>query len=386
MSREDARRTRTQVPLSSRGSRGQQPLGVPLGEGGFRGMTHTLDLQKKKLFNENGDRDWGKRRMIGGNTTNLIELNNVKYDWATKMYRTMMNNFWIPEEIPLAQDAKDYKFLSPEERQSYDKIISFLIFLDSLQTANLPNINEYITAPEVNLCLTVQTFQEAVHSQSYSYILDSVCSAEVRDDIYNQWREDKHLARRNRFITDLYEQFIDEPTTPNLMRTIMANYILEGIYFYSGFSFFYALGRQGKMLGTVSEIKYIQRDELTHLALFQNIFREIRKENPELFTDELIEDLRGMMKTAVQHEIEWGQYITDNKINGLSNEIIDQYIKYISNERMKKLGLEILYPEVVDHPMKWVESFSNMNSMKTDFFEQKVTNYSKSSNLNWDDL
>ncbi|MBJ6363905.1 ribonucleotide-diphosphate reductase subunit beta [Paenibacillus sp. GCM10012307] len=345
-----------------------------------------MELSRKKLFNEDGDRDWGKRRMIGGNTTNLIELNNVKYDWATKMYRTMMNNFWIPEEIPLAQDAKDYKNLSHSERNSYDKIISFLIFLDSLQTANLPNINEYITAPEVNLILTVHTFQEAVHSQSYSYILDSVCSAEVRDQIYNLWREDKNLLKRNRFITDLYENFIADPSAQNLIKTIMANYILEGIYFYSGFSFFYALGRQGKMLGTVSEIKYIQRDELTHLALFQGIFREIRKENPELFTPVLIEELRQMMRTAVQHEIAWGQYITNNQIAGLTNEIIDQYIKFLSNERLKKLGLDILYPEVTEHPMKWVESFSNMNGMKTDFFEQKVTNYSKSSNMNWGDL
>jgi ribonucleoside-diphosphate reductase beta chain len=166
----------------------------------------------------------------------------------------------------------------------------------------------------------------------------------------------------------------------------MANYILEGIYFYSGFSFFYALGRQGKMLGTVSEIKYIQRDELTHLALFQGIFREIRKENPKLFTRELIEDLRDMMRTAVEHEIAWGQYITDNRISGLNNEIIDRYIKYLSNERLKKLDLEILYPEIAEHPMRWVESFSNMNGIKTDFFEQKVTNYSKSANLDWDEL
>ncbi len=345
-----------------------------------------MQLEKKKLFNEHGERDWGKRRIIGGNTTNLIELNNVKYEWTTKMYRTMMNNFWIPEEIPLAQDAKDYKLLSSAERQSYDKILSFLIFLDSLQTANLPNINEYITAPEVNLCLTVQTFQEAVHSQSYSYILDSVCSAEVRDQIYNEWRNDKHLLQRNRFITDLYESFVGDPSAANLIRTIMANYILEGIYFYSGFSFFFALGRQGKMLGTVSEIKYIQRDELTHLALFQNIFREVRKENPELFTEALIEDLRKMMRTAVEHEIVWGQYITRNQISGLSDEVLEQYIQYLSNERLSKLGLEILYPDVTQHPMRWVESFSNMNGMKTDFFEQKVTNYSKSSNLNWDDL
>ncbi|WP_274649345.1 ribonucleotide-diphosphate reductase subunit beta [Paenibacillus humicola] len=345
-----------------------------------------MELQKKKLFNEDGDRDWGKRRMIGGNTTNLIELNNVKYDWATRMYRTMMNNFWIPEEIPLAQDAKDYRNLTLSERNSYDKIISFLIFLDSLQTANLPNVNEYITAPEVNLCLTVHTFQEAVHSQSYSYILDSVCSAEVRDQIYNLWREDKNLLKRNRFITDLYENFIANPSSQNLVKTIMANYILEGIYFYSGFSFFYALGRQGKMLGTVSEIKYIQRDELTHLALFQGIFREIRKENPELFTPVFVEELRQMMRTAVENEIEWGQYITNNQIAGITNEIIDQYIKFLSNERLSKLGLDILYPEISEHPMRWVESFSNMNGMKTDFFEQKVTNYSKSSNLNWGDL
>jgi ribonucleoside-diphosphate reductase beta chain len=343
-------------------------------------------LEKKKLFNEHGDRDWGQRRMIGGNTTNLIELNNVKYEWATKMYRTMMNNFWIPEEIPLAQDAKDYKALTTEERQSYDKIISFLIFLDSLQTANLPNINEFITAPEVNLILTIHTFQEAVHSQSYSYILDSVCSAEARDRIYNEWREDKHLLERNRFITDLYERFLEDPSEGNLLRTIMANYILEGIYFYSGFSFFYALGRQGKMLGTVSEIKYIQRDELTHLALFQQIFRELRRENPELFTPEMLGELRDMMRTAAEHEIAWGQYITANRIAGLSNELIEQYIKYLANERLKKLDLEPLYPDVVEHPMKWVESFSNMNGMKTDFFEQKVTNYTKSSNLNWGEL
>jgi ribonucleoside-diphosphate reductase beta chain len=343
-------------------------------------------LEKKKLFNEHGDRDWGQRRIIGGNTTNLIELNNVKYEWATKMYRTMMNNFWIPEEIPLAQDAKDYKALTPEERQSYDKIISFLIFLDSLQTANLPNINEFITAPEVNLILTIHTFQEAVHSQSYSYILDSVCSAEARDRIYNEWREDKHLLERNRFITDLYEQFLEDPSEANLLRTIMANYILEGIYFYSGFSFFYALGRQGKMLGTVSEIKYIQRDELTHLALFQHIFRELRRENPELFTPETVEELRGMMKTAAEHEIAWGQYITANRIAGLSDELIALYIKYLANERLKKLELEPLYPEATEHPMKWVESFSNLNGMKTDFFEQKVTNYTKSSNLNWGEL
>lgn len=345
-----------------------------------------MELTKKKLFNEHGDRDWGKRKIIGGNTTNLIELNNVKYDWAYKLYRGMMNNFWIPEEIPLAQDAKDYPNLTDAERESYEKILSFLIFLDSLLTANLPNINEYITAPEVNMVLTVHTFQEAVHSQSYGYILESVCSPETRDRIYNVWRDDEHLLRRNRFITDQFERFIDEPNDRNLLRAVMANYILEGIYFYSGFSFFFSLARRGKMTGTATEIKYIQRDEFTHLALFQNIFHEIRKENPALFTQDMVKELREMMKTGVKHEIEWGQYIIGNGIAGLNNETIERYIKYLSNQRLKRVNLEILYPDVPEHPMSWVEGFSDLNRTKTDFFEQKVTNYSKSSNLNWDEL
>lgn len=135
-----------------------------------------MELKPKALFNKDGDTDLTKRRMINGNTTNLNDFNNVKYDWTSQWYRQAMNNFWIPEEINLSQDIKDYRNLTDEERTAYDKILSFLVFLDSLQTANLPNIGAYITANEVNLCLTIQAFQEAVHSQSYSYMLDTICS------------------------------------------------------------------------------------------------------------------------------------------------------------------------------------------------------------------
>ena len=343
-------------------------------------------LQRTPLFNASGDRDWGKRRIIGGNTTNLIELNNIKYEWAYPMYRLMMNNFWIPEEIALSDDARQYPHLSAAEKRSFTKILSFLIFLDSIQTHNLPNINEYITAPEVNLCLTLHAFQEAVHSQSYGYLLDSIVSADVRDAVYNEWRYDDHLLTRNQFITDRYEAFIQDPSEDNLIKTVMANYILEGIYFYSGFSFFYALGRQGKMLGTVSEIKYIQRDELTHLALFRKIFLEIKNENPHLFDAALLEALRAMMAQAVEHEIAWGKYVTNDEIEGLSAKEIDQYIRYLANSRLTAIQMAPLYPEITEHPMPWVDQFAAMNSLKTDFFEQKVTNYTKSSNLKWEDL
>lgn len=102
-------------------------------------------LKKKALFNEHGDIEVTKRRMINGNTTNLNDFNNMKYPWVSDWYRQAMNNFWVPEEINLNQDVKDYRRLSKAEKTAYDKILSFLVFLDSLQTANLPNVSAYIT-------------------------------------------------------------------------------------------------------------------------------------------------------------------------------------------------------------------------------------------------
>ena len=236
-----------------------------------------MELQKKALFNAQGDTDVRKRRMIGGNTTNLNDFNNMKYTWVSSWYRQAMNNFWIPEEINLTQDIKDYRLLTQEERTAYDKILSFLVFLDSVQTANLPNIGEYITANEINLCLTIQAFQEAVHSQSYSYMLDSICPPAKRDEILYQWKFDEHLLKRNEFIGEQYNAFLEHRDREHLVKTMMANYILEGIYFYSGFMFFYNLGRTGKMSGSAQEIRYINRDENTHLWLFCNILLELQK-------------------------------------------------------------------------------------------------------------
>ncbi len=105
-------------------------------------LTDNQTLVKKPLFNPNGDLDVRDRRMIGGNTTNLNDFNNMKYTWVSSWYRQAMNNFWIPEEINLTQDVTDYPRLSEAERAAYDKILSFLVFLDSLQSANLPNIAE----------------------------------------------------------------------------------------------------------------------------------------------------------------------------------------------------------------------------------------------------
>lgn len=340
-----------------------------------------MNINKKPLFNENGDIEINKKRMINGNTTNLNDFNNMKYTWVSDWYRQAMNNFWVPEEINLSQDLKDYNRLSIEERNAYDKILSFLIFLDSIQTANLGNINNYITASEVNLCLTIQAFQEAVHSQSYSYMLDTICSPEKRNEILYQWKNDKILLERNKFIGELYNNFLVRPTTENLVKTVMANYILEGIYFYSGFMFFYNLERNGKMSGSAQEIRYINRDENTHLWLFRNVIRELQREEVKIFTEGLKNELREMMKIAVEHEISWGNYVIGDKIQGINKNLIQSYIKYLGNKRLKDIELAPIYEGYDKNPAEWVDILSDANSVKTDFFEAKSTAYSKASTL-----
>ena len=340
-----------------------------------------MEIKRKILFNEFGDTEVSKKRMINGNSTNLNDFNNMKYNWASDWYRQAMNNFWIPEEINLSQDTKDYQKLLFHEKEAYDKILSFLIFLDSIQTANISNISSYITASEVNLCLTIQAFQEAVHSQSYSYMLDSICSPEKRNEILYQWKEDKILLERNKFIGDLYNNFINNPNRENLLRTIMANYILEGIYFYSGFMFFYNLERNGKMPGSAQEIRYINRDENTHLWLFMNIIKELQHEEPSLFTKEMKEELVNMVKSGVEIEIAWGKYAIGDNINGINNKLIEDYIKYLGNLRLSAIGLPELYEGYDKNPASWVDVLSDPNAVKTDFFEAKSTAYAKASTL-----
>ena len=345
------------------------------------------ELQRKALFNENGDIELSKRRMLNGNTTNLNDFNNMKYSWVSDWYRQAMNNFWIPEEINLSQDVKDYRNLSENEKNAYDKILSFLVFLDSIQTANLPSIGEYITANEINLCLTIQAYQEAVHSQSYGYILDSICSPEERMSILYQGKDDELLLARNKFIGEQYNDFYNNRTKYNLVKTAIANYVLEGIYFYSGFMFFYSLGRIGKMPGTVQEIRYINRDENTHLWLFRSIILELKKEESEIFTQENIDIFRSMIKQAVEEEIKWARYAIGENIQGLSMTMIEDYLKYLGNLRCRGLGFENIYPGYEKEPtsMSWVSEYSDPNAIKTDFFEAKVSAYAKSTVIE-DDL
>ncbi len=339
-------------------------------------------MERKKVYNPESDENVTNRKIFGGNPTGIFELNKIKYQWAYKLWDIMLNNTWFPKEVDMTGDVRDYKNLCEAEKNAYDKALSQLIFMDSLQTNNLiDNINPYITSPEINLILVRQAFEEALHAQSYAVMVDSISTN--TEEIYDMWRQDKRLKNKNDTIAKVYEELAQNPTDEGIVKAMFANQILEGIYFYSGFTFFYTLARSGKMLGSAQMIRFIQRDEITHLLIFQNMINSTRKERPELFTKELIDDVYKMFEEAVELEVAWGQYITEGQLLGLTDEIIDQYIKYLADQRLNAVGLEKLYNAT--HPIKWVDNFSKFNDQKTNFFEGNVTNYSKGS-LDFDDF
>lgn len=128
-----------------------------------------------------------------------------------------------------------------------------------------------------------------------------------REEIYNKWREDKVLLERNKYIAEIIRIFIDNRNDKNFARVLVANFLLEGLYFYNGFNFFYNLAARSLMIGTADEIKYINRDELTHCVIFANIIKEIRQERHDFFNDD---EIYEMFAKATEQEINWSNILS----------------------------------------------------------------------------
>jgi ribonucleoside-diphosphate reductase beta chain len=340
------------------------------------------EINKKTIYNPQSDESLNDRRVFGGNPDGMLNFTKAKYQWALNLWDTMEANTWFPKEVQMTGDAKDYKALTTPEKRMYDLVLSQLIFMDSLQTNNImDNMNPYITAPEINAILSRQSYEEANHSKSYAVMVESI--SDNTDEIYNMWKTDAMLQKKNLFIANSFKALSEDLTDEAMLLAMFANQILEGIYFYAGFAAIYALGKSGKMLGSSQMIRFIQRDEITHLLLFQNMIASTKKERPELFTAQLEEKVRVMIREAVEMEAQWGAYITQGQILGFTDAIIRQYIQYLADQRLIAVGYEPEYN--VKHPIPWVDGYASFNEQRVNFFEGNVVNYSKGS-LDFDDF
>lgn len=337
-----------------------------------------MELTKKSIFNSDGDDSLQSRQLLGGNPTGIANLNNVKYKWASTLWNIMLNNHWIPEKVSLVEDKVTIKNLTKDELIALKNTLSFLIALDSMQTANLPKLADYVTAPEVSAIFVIQAFQEQIHSNSYQYILQELFPSLDREEIYNYWRTNSLLLERNKYIADQYELFNKNPTEENYKIALAADFALEGVYFYNGFNFFYQLASRNKGVGMAKIIRYIENDEVTHVNFMVNMLRE----NFDLSNKNDIELISNTLKIAAEHEIKWGHEIYGDRILGVSHKSTEEYVKWLTNQRAKVVGVPVIFEGFNSNPYAYLDV-----KKKENFFETSVTEYSQSASIDgWDDF
>lgn len=334
------------------------------------------ELKQVPLFNESGDDRPEAQELINGNPTGISNLNENRFSWTSHLYRIMTGNFWIPEKVSMAEDKLTIVNLTADEDTATKDTLSFLIFLDSFQVCNLPNIQKYITAPNVRDIIVIQQFQEVIHSQSYQYILDSLYPLMTREEIYNRWRTNPVLLERIRYITNIANDFNSTPNLYNFKRVIVANLLLESMYFYQGFMFFDQLASRNMLVQTDVQIDYIRNDEMTHIGIFTNIIRELFDEHD---TDFIV----GMFRVAVQQEIDWAHHVYGDGILGISKQSSEQYVKFLANDRLQRVNIAPIYPDVTINPYAHLEGKQRAN-----FFEvAAVTSYDRSESvIGWGDF
>ncbi|ETP66964.1 ribonucleotide-diphosphate reductase subunit beta [Planococcus glaciei CHR43] len=343
-------------------------------------MSIHAPLQKIKLLNpEQPNKSTG---IINGESSGLLNWNDIAYPQMYDLYQTLLSNFWKAQEINMQDDIKQWDHLTEVERDVFLRINTQLASLDSLQTPTMSQAMDYVTDSSFKAIFAVISQQEAVHNESYSYILSSLVSISEQNARFNQAKSDPIVRKRNDLILDAYEAFRQNPTPQTLFRLSVNSINLEGIYFYAGFAFFYHLARQQKMLKTSTMISYIQRDEMQHAYFISQFIRIMLTENPELNTEENIQYVYDAVDKAVGLEKEWARHILKD-IQGLDLEEFEGYVEYLANKRLRQLGLDNLYAEQ-SNPMPWIQVFGDdmMNETKSDFFEQKSRTYSKVSQSN----
>ncbi|WP_416150525.1 ribonucleotide-diphosphate reductase subunit beta [Salipaludibacillus sp. HK11] len=342
-------------------------------------------LSERKLYDV--DAPNASTGIILGESSNVLNWDDVRFSWAYPLYKNMLGNFWTPFEINMSSDVKQFANLTETEEDAFKKIIGLLAFLDSIQTDYAMHVSKYLTDSSLNALMTVLAFQEVVHNQSYSYVLSSLVNKDEQDEIFEYWKHDPILRERNDFIAKGYEAFINNPTPRTLLESIVYDVVLEGLNFYSGFSFFYHLARNQKMVSTSTMINYINRDEQLHVYLFANIFKELRNEFPELQTKEIDQFVQETFVEAAELEIKWANHIIGENIPEIPIGDLENYIKFMANKRVNELGVERPFEGHRSNPMKWIKVYEDVNLGKTDFFEQKSRQYTKVSDENdFDDL
>ena len=347
------------------------------GEAALAGAGSRVNVDEKAMINCSAD---------------VNQLVPFKYDWAWQKYLDGCANHWMPQEINMTGDIALWKSedgLSEDERKIVMRSLGFFSTADSLVANNLVlSVYKHLTNPECRQYLLRQSFEEAIHTHAYQYVIQSLGMDEA--ELFNMYREVPSVARKASWALEFTKE-LDDPHfktgTPKedkkLLRNLISFYcVLEGIFFYCGFTQILSMGRRNKMNGTAEQFQYILRDESMHLNFGIDVINQIKLENPHLWDEEMQDQAAGMILQGMQLEIEYARDTMPRGVLGMNASMMEEYLNYIANRRLVQIGLPEEFPNA-ENPFPWMSEIMDLRKEKN-FFETRVIEYQTGGALTWD--
>ena len=348
--------------------------------------------------------DTKKQPMFFGAPLGVQRYDSYKYPTFEKLTTQMLGYFWRPEEVSLQKDRGDYQRLKPEQKHIYTSNLKYQILLDSVQ-GRAPGMAfaPYCSLPELEGAMKVWEFMEMIHSRSYTYVIKNVYpdASEVFDTIL----DDERILARAESVTQAYDDFVNtahQYDTSNrwkpvwrdtensrverkeikrkLYRAVANVNILEGIRFYVSFACSFAFGELKLMEGSAKIISLIARDENQHLVLTQQILNNWKKGDDPEMVEVIKEEEEGiiqMFRNCVNEEKEWAEYLfKDGSMIGLNDKLLQQYVEFIANKRMKAIGLNPIYDiSLRNNPLPWTQHWISSKGLQVAPQETEVESY-----------
>ena len=353
------------------------PAGVS-GERYSAGNSHRrVRVEDKRIINAQAD---------------VNQLVPFKYKWAWEKYLAACANHWMPQEINMSRDIalwKDANGLTEDERRVVKRNLGFFVTADSLAANNIVlGTYRHITAPECRQYLLRQAFEEAIHTHAYQYIVESLRLDE--GEVFNAYHEIPSIRDKDEYLIPFID-ILTDPTfrtgTPEADQKLLRSLIvfacvMEGLFFYVGFTQILALGRQNKMTGSAEQYQYILRDESMHCNFGIDLINQIKMENPHLWTPEFREEIQGLIKKAVELEYRYAEDTMPRGVLGLNAPMFKEYLRYIANRRCQQIGVDTMFPGA-SNPFPWMSEMTDLKKERN-FFETRVIDYQTGGALSWD--
>ena len=331
------------------------------------------------------------KRIINGQT-DVNQLVPFKYKWAWEKYLAGCANHWMPQEVNMTRDIatwKDPNGLTEDERRIIKRNLGFFVTADSLAANNIVlGTYRQITAPECRQYLLRQAFEEAIHTHAYQYIVESLGLDQA--EIFNAYHEVPSIRAKDEFLLPYIDALTDpsfKTGTPEndqklLKSLIVFSCIMEGLFFYVGFTQILAMGRQNKMTGAAEQYQYILRDESLHCNFGIDMINQIKLENPHLWTSAFKDELKILFAEAVELEYKYAEDTMPRGVLGLNAPMFKSYLRYICNRRCMQIGLDALFPNE-ENPFPWMSEMIDLKKERN-FFETRVIEYQTGGALSWD--